>query len=84
MIVKWKGHTISPKPYHWQTGNSLGQEAVLHYIRSNFVLSSSEYMTAGDVYQDFDIVAKRLGCNYGDETEPEIDCKRQGSWVQIA
>lgn len=39
--------------------------------------------TAGNVYQDFDIVAKGLGCNYGDDAEAEVDCMRQVSWVQI-
>ncbi|XHG03598.1 hypothetical protein AWENTII_006899 [Aspergillus wentii] len=39
--------------------------------------------TAGDVYQDFDIVAKGLGCNYGDDAEAELECMRQVSWVQI-
>ncbi|RAH85436.1 alpha/beta-hydrolase [Aspergillus japonicus CBS 114.51] len=39
--------------------------------------------TAGDVYQDFDIVAKGLGCNYGDDYEAELECMRQISWVQI-
>lgn len=38
---------------------------------------------AGDVYQDFDIVAKGLGCNYGDDAEAELECMRQISWVQI-
>lgn len=32
---------------------------------------------------DFDIVAKGLGCNYGDDTEAELECMRQVSWVQI-
>ncbi|OJJ42440.1 hypothetical protein ASPZODRAFT_105113 [Penicilliopsis zonata CBS 506.65] len=36
-----------------------------------------------DVYEDFDIVAKALGCNYGDDAEAELECMRQVSWVQI-
>ncbi|CAI7595607.1 unnamed protein product [Penicillium glandicola] len=36
-----------------------------------------------DVYQDFDIVAKGLGCNYGDDYEAELNCMRRISWVQI-
>ena len=36
-----------------------------------------------DVYADFDIVAKGLGCNYGDDAEAELECMRQISWVQI-
>ena len=39
--------------------------------------------TTEDVYQDFDIVAKALGCNYGDDAEAELECMRQVSWVQI-
>ncbi|KAJ5731951.1 alpha/beta-hydrolase [Penicillium malachiteum] len=39
--------------------------------------------TAGDVYQDFHIVAQGLGCDYGDDYEAELDCMRQISWVQI-
>lgn len=39
--------------------------------------------TVDDVYQDFDIVAKALGCNYGDDAEAELECMRQVSWVQI-
>ncbi|PWY82015.1 alpha/beta-hydrolase [Aspergillus heteromorphus CBS 117.55] len=39
--------------------------------------------TAGDVYEDFDIVAKALGCNYGDDAEAELECMRLVSWVQI-
>ncbi|PWY75007.1 alpha/beta-hydrolase [Aspergillus heteromorphus CBS 117.55] len=39
--------------------------------------------TTPDVYQDFDIVAKGLGCNYGDDAEAELNCMRQVSWVQI-
>jgi hypothetical protein len=39
--------------------------------------------TAGDVYEDFDIVAKGLGCNYGDDYDAELECMRQISWVQI-
>lgn len=39
--------------------------------------------TVADVYQDFDIVAKALGCNYGDDTEAELECMRQVSWVEI-
>ncbi|KAL7657172.1 hypothetical protein ACMYSQ_006223 [Aspergillus niger] len=39
--------------------------------------------TTDDVYQDFDIVAKALGCNYGDDAEAELECMRQVSWVQI-
>ncbi|KAF2768105.1 carboxylesterase, type B [Teratosphaeria nubilosa] len=37
----------------------------------------------GDVYQDFDIVAKALGCNYGIDSQAELDCMRQVSWLQI-
>ncbi|GAT22659.1 para-nitrobenzyl esterase [Aspergillus luchuensis] len=36
-----------------------------------------------DVYEDFHIVAKGLGCNYGDDAEAELECMRQVSWVQI-
>ena len=39
--------------------------------------------TVDDVYQDFDIVAKGLGCNYGDDAKAELECMRQISWVQI-
>ncbi|KAL3428953.1 alpha/beta-hydrolase [Aspergillus tetrazonus] len=39
--------------------------------------------TLADVYQDFDIVAKALGCNYGDDAEGELECMRQVSWVEI-
>ncbi|KAJ5666820.1 hypothetical protein N7462_011229 [Penicillium macrosclerotiorum] len=39
--------------------------------------------TSGDVYRDFDIVAKGLGCNYGDDAQAELECMRQVSWVQI-
>lgn len=39
--------------------------------------------TVDDVYQDFDIVAKALGCNYGDDSEAELECMRQVSWVEI-
>ncbi|CAK38419.1 alpha/beta-hydrolase [Aspergillus phoenicis ATCC 13157] len=39
--------------------------------------------TTPDVYQDFDIVAKGLGCNYGDDAEAELECMRGISWVQI-
>ncbi|KAL4820013.1 carboxylesterase, type B [Aspergillus spinulosporus] len=39
--------------------------------------------TVADVYRDFDIVAKALGCNYGDDAEAELECMRQLSWVQI-
>lgn len=39
--------------------------------------------TVDDVYQDFDIVAKGLGCNYGDDSKAELECMRQISWVQI-
>ncbi|KAJ5734140.1 alpha/beta-hydrolase [Penicillium malachiteum] len=38
---------------------------------------------AEDVYEDFDIVAKALGCNYGDDAEAELNCMRGISWVQI-
>ncbi|PYH46235.1 alpha/beta-hydrolase [Aspergillus saccharolyticus JOP 1030-1] len=37
-----------------------------------------------DVYQDFDIVAKALGCNYGTDAQAELECMRQISWVQIS
>jgi hypothetical protein len=36
-----------------------------------------------DVYSDFDIVAKGLGCNYGDNPEAEFACMKELSWVQI-
>ncbi|GKZ49030.1 hypothetical protein AbraIFM66951_001280 [Aspergillus brasiliensis] len=36
-----------------------------------------------DVYEDFHIVAKGLGCYYGDDSEAELECMRQVSWVQI-
>ncbi|KAL4758533.1 Alpha/Beta hydrolase protein [Aspergillus foveolatus] len=39
--------------------------------------------TVADVYRDFDIVAKALRCNYGDDAEAELECMRQVSWVQI-
>ncbi|KAJ5662657.1 hypothetical protein N7462_011583 [Penicillium macrosclerotiorum] len=39
--------------------------------------------TANDVYLDFDIVAKGLGCNYGDDAGAELNCMRMLSWVQI-
>ena len=39
--------------------------------------------TVDDVYADFDVVAKGLGCNYGDDAEAELECMRQVSWVQI-
>ncbi|PYH95647.1 carboxylesterase, type B [Aspergillus ellipticus CBS 707.79] len=39
--------------------------------------------TTDDVYQDFDIVAKSLGCNYGDDAQAELECMRTVSWVQI-
>ncbi|KAE8329705.1 alpha/beta-hydrolase [Aspergillus sergii] len=36
-----------------------------------------------DVYEDFHIVAMGLGCNYGEDTDAELECMRQVSWVQI-
>ncbi|KAL4975301.1 Alpha/Beta hydrolase protein [Aspergillus desertorum] len=39
--------------------------------------------TTPDPYAGFDIVAKALGCNYGDDADAELDCMRQISWVQI-
>lgn len=45
--------------------------------------ASLNLSTAGDVYQDFDIVAKGLGCNYENDAEAELECMRQISWVQI-
>ncbi|KAJ6018316.1 hypothetical protein N7451_001695 [Penicillium sp. IBT 35674x] len=36
-----------------------------------------------DVYEDFHIVARGLGCNYGDDADAELECMRQISWVQI-
>jgi hypothetical protein len=39
--------------------------------------------TGKDPYLDFDIVAKALGCNYGDDAEAELNCMRMLSWVQI-
>ncbi|KAJ5453820.1 uncharacterized protein N7458_004776 [Penicillium daleae] len=39
--------------------------------------------TTDDPYLDFDIVAKALGCNYGDDAEAELNCMRMISWVQI-
>ncbi|OQE67758.1 hypothetical protein PENNAL_c0162G01063 [Penicillium nalgiovense] len=39
--------------------------------------------TVDDVYLDFDIAAKALGCNYRDDAEAELECMRQVSWVQI-
>lgn len=36
-----------------------------------------------DPYAGFDIVAKALGCNYGDDADAELECMRQVSWVQI-
>lgn len=39
--------------------------------------------TTDDPHLDFDIVAKALGCNYGDDAEAELNCMRMISWVQI-
>ncbi|KAJ9132161.1 Carboxylesterase family protein [Pleurostoma richardsiae] len=39
--------------------------------------------TVDDVYADFDIVAKGLGCNYGNDSDAELECMRRISWVQI-
>ena len=39
--------------------------------------------TVVDPYADFDIVAKALGCNYGDDYNAELECMRHISWVQI-
>jgi hypothetical protein len=39
--------------------------------------------TGKDPYLDFNIVAKALGCNYGDDAEAELNCMRMISWVQI-
>ncbi|KAF3403509.1 Acetylcholinesterase [Penicillium rolfsii] len=39
--------------------------------------------TGNDPYLDFDIVAKALGCNYGDDAEAELNCMRMLSWVHI-
>lgn len=39
--------------------------------------------TTYDPYLDFEIVAKALGCNYGDDAEAELNCMRMLSWVQI-
>ncbi|WKT45387.1 Alpha/Beta hydrolase fold [Fusarium oxysporum f. sp. vasinfectum] len=36
-----------------------------------------------DPYADFDVVAKSLGCDYGDDYKAELECMRQVSWVQI-
>jgi len=36
-----------------------------------------------DVYADFDIVAKGLGCNYGNDSKAELECMRQVSFLQI-
>ncbi|KAJ5982844.1 hypothetical protein N7481_004943 [Penicillium waksmanii] len=36
-----------------------------------------------DVYEDFNIVAKGLGCNYGDDYNSELECLRQVSFLQI-
>ncbi|KAL4807023.1 alpha/beta-hydrolase [Aspergillus unguis] len=36
-----------------------------------------------DVYADFDIVAKGLGCNYGDDDDAALECLRQVSFLQI-
>ncbi|KAJ5621982.1 alpha/beta-hydrolase [Penicillium herquei] len=42
-----------------------------------------EVSETSDAYEDFDIVAKALGCNYGDDAEAELNCMRGVSWVQI-
>ncbi|OJJ42157.1 hypothetical protein ASPZODRAFT_77614 [Penicilliopsis zonata CBS 506.65] len=36
-----------------------------------------------DVWEDFHIVAVGLGCNYGNDSQAELECMRQVSWVQI-
>ncbi|RAH42132.1 carboxylesterase, type B [Aspergillus brunneoviolaceus CBS 621.78] len=40
--------------------------------------------TTDDVYQDFDIVAQALGCNYGRDATASLECMRKVSWVQIS
>lgn len=40
--------------------------------------------TTPDPYEGFDIVAKSLGCNYGNDSAAELECMRQVSWVQIS
>ncbi|KAJ5274040.1 alpha/beta-hydrolase [Penicillium angulare] len=57
--------------------------AVKFGVISQGASDSINITTAGDVYQDFDIVAKGLGCNYGDDADAELECMRQISWVQI-
>ncbi|CAK7200912.1 hypothetical protein SEUCBS139899_003612 [Sporothrix eucalyptigena] len=39
--------------------------------------------TDTDPYEPFDILAKSMGCNYGDDYEAELECMRQQSWVEI-
>ncbi|KAJ4201358.1 hypothetical protein NW759_015675 [Fusarium solani] len=46
----------------------------------NYIINTTEIP---DPYADFDVVAKSLGCNYGDDYEAELECMRQVSWVQI-
>jgi hypothetical protein len=52
-------------------------------VISQGVSATLDLATVGDVYQDFDIAAKRLSCNYGGDAEAELDCMRLVSWVQI-
>ncbi|RAL11469.1 alpha/beta-hydrolase [Aspergillus homomorphus CBS 101889] len=40
--------------------------------------------TTADVYADFDIIAKALGCNYGSDAMAELECMRKVSWVRIS
>ncbi|KAM6518967.1 hypothetical protein FALCPG4_012629 [Fusarium falciforme] len=46
----------------------------------NYIINTTEIP---DPYADFDVVARSLGCNYGDDYEAELECMRQISWVQI-
>lgn len=37
--------------------------------------------TTSNPYEDFHIVAKALGCNYGSDSDVELECMRQVSFV---
>ena len=50
-------------------------------VPAQIVMDADE--AADDPYLDFDIVAKNLGCDYFDNSQAELDCMRQVSWVQI-
>jgi hypothetical protein len=46
----------------------------------DYIINTTEVQ---DPYADFDVVAKSLGCDYGDDYKAELECMRQVSWVQI-